>query len=237
MNPDSIKVIIIEDEGALRSSIVSFLTATGLEVRGVRDGLSFDLLWEEWRADIVVLDVGLPGEDGFSIASRLQTDDAPGIIMLTARSSSTDHMDGLIAGADTYLVKPLDLRVLEATIRNLARRVNKTLPRIEEGSWAFDVPGWALIAPTGQHISLTTAEFGLISALSENPGQPVRRQDILQTVNQQNMGDVARNLEVLITRLRRKVKEEAHIDLPVRSVRSVGYVFHSPLERRGVQTP
>ncbi len=132
MRTEAIKVIIVEDEGALRSSVVSFLSATGMDVRGVADGLSFDLLWKCWPADVVVLDIGLPGEDGISIAARLQTDTPPGIIILTARSSSKDHVDGLIAGADAYLVKPLDLRVLESTIRNLARRLGAVVTPPDE---------------------------------------------------------------------------------------------------------
>jgi DNA-binding response OmpR family regulator len=229
----TIKVIIIEDETALRSSIVSYLNASGMDVRGVGDAASFNLLWNEWPADVVILDIGLPGEDGISISSRLQGENAPGIIILTARSSNKDHMEGLIAGADSYLIKPVDLRILDATICNLARRLDKGSEEQTEKAWVFDLSGWTLTPPNHDPILLTSAEFGLLLALSENPGHAVRRQDIVDRLNQHRGIDCQRNLEVLVTRLRRKIEAESGLGLPIRSVRSIGYVFHSPLERRG----
>ena len=224
-------VIIVEDEVDLRGSMCAFLTASGFDVRGVDDAAGFDAAWSERPADILVLDVCLPGEDGFSIAARMRRASKVGIIMLTARSQADDRVTGLECGADNYLVKPVVMRELAAAVTGLARRLG---PATEEedgppAAWAFDHLNWSLVAPNGKAVALTSAEFCLLHALSATPGVSVASDDIMVALGKAAIETNRRSLDAVLSRLRRKVEEQTGIRLPVKSVRSVGYVFASPL--------
>ena len=116
-------VIVVEDDIDLRDSICAFLAAEGTDIRGVGDGTELDRIWADRPANILVLDLGLPGESGLAIAARMRRHSPVGIIMLTARAQAHDRIAGLECGADNYLVKPVVLSELAAAIGALARRL------------------------------------------------------------------------------------------------------------------
>ncbi|WP_244433931.1 response regulator transcription factor, partial [Azospirillum sp. B506] len=119
------RIIVVEDEADLRDDLVEYLDRCGFEVHGASRGAELDRLLEVGAADVIVLDVNLPDEDGFSVARRVRATSSAAIIMLTARSGLIDRVIGLELGADVYLVKPVDFREVEAQIKALMRRMQK----------------------------------------------------------------------------------------------------------------
>ncbi|MBX9634887.1 MAG: response regulator transcription factor, partial [Magnetospirillum sp.] len=190
----------------------------------------------------VILDVNLPGEDGFSIAKRLRDHSEVGIIMLTARGVNVDRVVGLEIGADVYLVKPIELRELEAQIRTLARRIRaQPLPPASQiapppqpviSGWTYDQVAWALIAPGGGALKLTANERVFINLLVERPGEPVSRADIFRALGKRewDMGD--RSVDSMVRRLRAKGEETLGRDLPIEAVHGTGYAFAAPVAVR-----
>ena len=233
------RVVVVEDEAELREEIVAFLamTLSGTVVRGARDGIEMDRLMAEGPADIVVLDVGLPGEDGLSIAARLRRAGPIGIIMLTARGLVQDRVLGLETGADSYLVKPFDLRELAATIDSLRRRLALAAPAApapspapkpaapERRTWVFDPVAWEICATNGRSARLTRAELGFLGRLIEQPGAPVSRNDLVRAIGRDEAEYDHRSLDTLVRRLRRKIEAATGLPLPVASAHAVGYVF------------
>lgn len=228
------RVIVVEDEVDLRGSICAFLAAEGFNVRGVDDGAGLDRAWAQVPADILVLDVNLPGDSGFTIAARMRRQSRVGIIMLTARTQVDDRITGLECGADNYIVKPVVLRELSAAVRGLSRRLGQPPAKEEEtpAAWSFDPVNWSLIAPNGVTVALTTAEFCLLNTLVTTPGVSVSSDDMLAALGKAAVETNRRSLDSVLSRLRRKVEDQAGMPLPIKAVRSVGYVFASPLERR-----
>lgn len=236
------RIIVVEDELALREDMVEHLESCGHDVRGAESGQELNDLMAEQRAEILILDVNLPGgEDGFRIASRLRRDSEVGIIMLTARGMSVDRIVGLELGADVYLVKPVDFREIQAQVGTLTRRMQQNTSAapapvlvVDEGGsdvWAFDPLGWSLTAPNGNSIKLTANETRLMDLLTIEPGQPVTREQIYQALGKRfwNPGD--RSIDSMVRRLRTKVEEELNQPLPVQAVHAVGYTFTAPASR------
>jgi DNA-binding response OmpR family regulator len=227
-------VIVVEDDVDLGGSLCAFLAGEGLDVRGVDGGAQLNQAWAERPADVLVLDINLPGESGLAIAARMRTSSRVGIIMLTARSQAHDRIAGLECGADNYLVKPVDPRELAAVIKGLARRLGSSSD--EDGkpsaAWSFDPISWFLIGPNGVPVTLTTAEFCLMTTLAANPGVPVSSDDILRALGKAAAETNRRSLDSVLSRLRRKAEGKTGLPLPIKSVRSIGYVFAAPLARR-----
>jgi two-component system, OmpR family, response regulator len=226
-------VIIVEDEVDLRDSMCAFLEASGFDVRGAGDGPGLDRLWAGRPANVLVLDVNLPGEDGYAIATRMRTAFGVGIIMLTARQRADDRITGFECGADNYLIKPVVLRELAAAVKGLSRRLGPPPP--QENAlpfvWSFDQVNWSLAAPNGVAVALTTAEFCLLNALATTPGVPVAGDDLLRALGKTVIETNRSSLDSVLSRLRRKVEGQTGLPLPVKAVRSLGYVFASPLKK------
>jgi DNA-binding response OmpR family regulator len=222
-------VLIVEDEPDLRGTMCAFLAASGFDVRGVDDGWQLDRALAERPANILVLDVNLPGEDGFSIASRMRRYRKVGIIMLTARGQSEDRITGLEVGADNYLTKPVVLRELVAAITGLWRRLEPgpPPPTLPLPAWSFDPDNWQLVAANGTAVTLTTAEFCMVSLLTATAGTAVSAKDLLQALGKDPGKNNRRSLDSVLNRLRRKVEKETGEELPIKAIRHVGYIFAS----------
>lgn len=237
-------IVVVEDEASLRADLVEYLTACGHTVVGCGDGIALDVALARQLADILILDVNLPGEDGFSIAKRQREQSDVGIIMLTARGVNVDRVVGLEIGADVYLVKPIELRELEAQVRTLARRL-KVQPSkgagatamaapaaAPVGGWVYDQVAWALVAPGGAILKLTANERVFVNLLVERPGEPVSRADIFRALGKRewDMGD--RSVDSMVRRLRAKGEEALGHPLPIEAVHGTGYAFAAPVTVR-----
>lgn len=239
------RIAVVEDEAPLRTDLVEYLSACGHDVVGCADGKELDRSLDSRIIDIIILDVNLPGEGGFSIAGRLRSHSEVGIIMLTARGLNVDRVVGLEVGADVYMVKPVELRELEAQVRTLARRMKATAvaPPIhsapfdldgEPGAtssapppteWIYDQLTWTLISPEGKSIKLTGNERVFVSLLVTRPGEPVSRDEIFRALGKRGWDPADRSVDSMVRRLRAKGEEALGRVLPIESVHSIGYAF------------
>ena len=217
-----LRIIIVEDEPVLRDNLIIGLTAHGFDVRGVADGVSLDIAMADQPADVVVLDLGLAGEDGVDIANRLKGRGDLGLIMVTARSSADDRILGLQSGADCYFVKPVNINELAVTIKNLKQRLVKR----SDTAWQLNTESSTLCTPSGASVFLTDQECRLMRLLLNNPGANVTYQEIFQVLGQPDDIYAKARLEVLVSRLRSKVvKADITSPLPIKARHSIGYVF------------
>jgi DNA-binding response OmpR family regulator len=243
------RIIVVEDEADLRDDLVEYLDRCGFEVRGASRGAELDRLLEAGPADVIVLDINLPDEDGFSVARRVRASSSSAIIMLTARSSLIDRVIGLELGADAYLVKPVDFREVEAQIKALMRRMQKGAdsppaadhvqmppaspagapPVDSRKAWLFDDIEWRIQPPTGAAVPLTATEYKFLSLLVTAPGEAVSRQDISLALTGRDWDPYSRSIDSLVRRLRIKVEERSGCALPVQAVHGVGYAFVGPV--------
>jgi DNA-binding response OmpR family regulator len=227
-----VNVVIVEDDKDLAGSVVRYLSLVGMSIKAAGSGAEMDALLASFTPDILILDVNLPGEDGFSIASRLREHTNLRIIMLTARQSVDSRVLGRTAGADVYLTKPVELRELEATIHSLYRRIQQGNDHGSDAEkpdnrscWSFDATDWSVISPNGSRVVLTTSEYRVVQLLLSKPGEGVTREELGAVLGKKLNGYEDRSIDALIARLRKKIHEAAGEEIPIRTARSVGYVF------------
>lgn len=226
---------VVEDNQELREDVlVPALARSGFEVAGMASALDLYRAMTVRSFDLVLLDVGLPDEDGFSIAAHLRgLSPSIGIVMLTGYDAHPDRMRGLLAGADAYLFKPVEMDVLVATLKNLARRVVPA-PDVAQGAdaapargkWRMDERGWCLLSPNGVEIEMNLAERQVMAILAATPGVPVQREALIARLVKNDQDFDPHRLDMLVYRLRKKCHSAAKDDLPLRAVRGIGYVLN-----------
>ncbi|MDQ0012215.1 two-component system OmpR family response regulator [Variovorax boronicumulans] len=234
------RVLVIEDDDDLRDTLLRYLRGVGMLARGLEsaEGLDAELLRQDF--DAVVCDVNLPGEDGFSVLVRLRSRSAMRIVMLTARGMANDRLHGLGLGADYYLVKPVNLRELEMVLHNLLRRSHETHGQGQgmrepaahaadepaaQVPWRYQGATWLLLSPAGQRVQLSNAEARLLQCLIERPREVVDRATLLAAMGRPGLEAYERNLDVTVSRLRRKAEQASGEKLPIVAVRGEGYSF------------
>jgi DNA-binding response OmpR family regulator len=175
-----------------------------------------------------LLDLGLPGEDGLSIARRLRRQHpALGIVMLTARGSLGDRLAGLNEGSDAYLVKPVDMLELAATLNAVRRRLTVSVPLNE--AWVLMVDTLSIRSPAGKVVSLTVTKTELIKTLAHAAPNLVSRDKLSVAMNKTAFDENHRWVEVAFSRLRKKLDTAEGVESPIRSARGQGYVFAAPI--------
>ncbi len=232
----SVRVLIVEDDADLRDSLNGLLTRSGFTVKDIGDARGLEDVLAAFRPDVVLLDINLPGPDGFEAAAHLKRHPGLGLIMLTGRVGREDRLQGLTLGADHYVTKPVDPQELLLLIGNLARRLaGKTeaaaAPHPLPARWVFLTANWTLVAPNATAVSLSVAEHYLLNRLTEQAGQPVARRDLIADARRPSEDTLGRGLDLIVFRLRRKVLVETGVALPVSSARGIGYVFTGPVDR------
>jgi DNA-binding response OmpR family regulator len=246
------RVAIVEDELDLLETTCEFLADLEYTVWGAASAEAFYRRQAAEPADVVVLDIGLPGEDGLSVAALLQTNPAIAVIILSARDMIEDRLAGLRVGADRYLVKPISLIELAANIDAVARRLELTTdkPRLElprqkseprrssdpgsehldrQDIWCLTQQDWLLAAPNGKSIKLTAREFALLHHLVEVQGQVIPKKTLADELFGTRTASGGERLVVMIARLRKKATESLGVDLPLRTAHHMGYAFTAPV--------
>lgn len=229
---EKIRVILVEDDRDLRESLVEYLNLAGHRAEGVGSGLEFYNNLTKHNYNIAVIDLGLPDQDGFVLVEYARKNSEVGLIILTARDGVEDRVNGYGAGADIYLVKPVDGRELAAAITSLAsrRRESSVIPESPPTAcWQLDLGAWTLTAPTGVNTALTGKEMQFMAQLAECPGQPVPRETLLIGLYASREEAAGRALESLVRRLRAKITEAAGTASPIKTSHAVGYVFAADL--------
>lgn len=230
----ALQLAVLEDDAELRESILlPGLRDFGFEATGAGTAAELYRHMLRQRFDIVVLDIGLPDEDGVTVARHLRELSGVGIVMLTGNRGRRDHVRALEVGADAYLSKPVDLEVLAATLHSLRRRLAD--PRHGDAAnddtptaitaWHMETDGWCLIAPNGTSLALTAPERQLMCSLVEAGGQPVSRETLISALCSNVYDFDPHRLEMLVYRLRRKSTDAGAGPLPLLTSRGNGYLF------------
>lgn len=246
-------LVVVDDETDLREAVAEYLTRRGFDVRQAPDGAVLRRLLGERPADLVLLDVSMPGEDGLSIARALRAEGDVGIVMLTAAGDVVDRVVGLEVGADDYIAKPVDLRELLARLRAVLRRRDAVAhaqahtpshaapqaqaapaaadPRgVRMGRNRLDLEARRLIGPDGRDIPLGAAEFVLLKTFAERPNRVLSRETLLELAHPRGEEHFDRSIDVRIARIRRKVESVPDRPQVIRTVRGAGYVFDPSAE-------
>lgn len=221
------RVLVVDDEPVLRSALDRALRMDGYEIALAADGQ--DALDEiaAQRPDAVVLDVAMPGIDGFEVCRRIrQGGDRTPVLMLTGRDAVDDRVAGLDAGADDYLVKPFALKELLARLRALLRRVDGGAEELTYGDLRMSVTAHE-VSRAGRRIELTRTEFSLLRLFLEHPEQVLTRSQIFERVWGYDFGATSNTLGVYVGYLRRKVEQDGEARL-LHTVRGVGYILRRP---------
>jgi DNA-binding response OmpR family regulator len=221
-------ILLVEDDLRLAELVSRYLESNGFRVDIATRGDEVLAKVEQDPPDLIILDLGLPGEDGFTICRQLRQDHSAPILILTARDSDIDHVLGLELGADDYVVKPVEPRVLLARIGALLRR-SRPPPSTERKTLQF---GRLIINMTsrsvhldGQAISLSGNEFDLLLYLASHAGQIQSRETLFKDLFKREYDGMDRMLDIRISRLRRKLGDEAETAERIKTVWGQGYLF------------
>jgi two-component system phosphate regulon response regulator OmpR len=230
-------LLVVEDDPFQREATCAYFGAQGFVVRGVADGAGLRAAAADSMPDAALLDVGLPGEDGFALARWLRAvSPTVGIIMLTAAGDLVDRVVGLESGADDYVIKPFEPRELLARLRAVLRRTvpearpggPEALPehRVRVGAAVLDLVSGVLTCADGRQDQLTESELGLLKLFLDNPNRALHRDWLLERVAGVEEPEVFdRAIDLRVMRLRRKVERHPGRPAALRTVRGVGYLF------------
>lgn len=231
-------ILVVDDDDEIRNLLSDYLRKNHYQVTGVADGKTMSAALEREKIDLVVLDLMLPGEDGLVLCRNLRAHSAIPVIMLTARGDETDRIVGLEMGADDYLPKPFNPRELLARIKSVLRRTQVITEnaRIEEsqsirfGPWTLDVRARHLIAEDGLVVNLSGAEFRLLKTFLEHPNRVLNRDQLLDLTQGRDQEPFDRSIDVQVSRLRQRLRDDAKEPGIIKTVRGEGYVLATPVE-------
>jgi len=216
-----VRVLLVEDDPQLGDGLAAGMRHSGFAVDWLKDGASADAALKTESFDLVVLDLGLPRLSGMELLRRLRTrKETLPVLILTARDAVADKIDGLDAGADDYLVKPIDIDELAARLRALARRSGgRAVPNLIHGALELDLARHQVLS-AGQPVELGTREFAILHALLENAGHVMTRTQLESSIYGWSEEPDSNALEVHIHHLRRKLGADL-----IKTLRGVGYLI------------
>ncbi len=229
-------ILIIDDERDIRRPLAKYLGERGYRVSVAENGREMDKILSKASIDLVVLDVMMPGEDGFSICKRLQATTRIPIILLTALKDDTDRIVGLELGADDYVSKPFNPRELKARIKTVLRRTLMLPPRSERlngkvnfDHWRFDLSQKQIVGPRNLVVPLSSGEHALLMALIEHAGTVLTRDQLMDLTRGVSAPVFDRRIDNQISRLRRKLENDAKKPTIIQTKWGGGYVFAAEL--------
>ena len=231
-------IAILDDEVEITSLLANYLQAQGYRVTQVHNGPALMNVMASDTPALVLLDLGLPGEDGFTLARRLREHWDCGLVIVTGRGDAVDKVVGLEVGADDYVTKPFDLRELVARCKAVLRRAasrDVPAPPSSGGSaagskltferWLLDVSARRLVDAEGVEVDLTTGEFDLLHMFARHPGRVLSRDFLLEQTRGREAGPFDRTIDVQVARLRKKLELDPEKPQIIKSVRGAGYLF------------
>ena len=230
-------IIVVDDEPEICELLADYLGHAGFKVSTAGDGATLRRLLEDQAADLVILDINMPGEDGLSLARYLRANTKIGIVMLTAAGEVVDRIVGLEMGADDYLPKPVDMRELLARVRAVLRRMEAApesagaaaaapgTRKIHFGACQLDLDAHRLYDAAGEEVPITSMEFDLLKAFAEHPNRVLSRDQLLDLAHNRDWEPFDRSIDIRIARLRRKVEADPSKPRVIKTVRGAGYIF------------
>lgn len=225
-------IAVVDDEVDITRLLAGYLRAHGFRATELHDGRTLLHLMRSDPPALVLLDIGLPGEDGFSIARQLREHWRCGLVIVTGRGDAVDKVVGLEVGADDYVTKPFDLRELLARIKAVLRRLQPAAPadaptRLRFAEFELDLSARRLVRNGGAEVTLTSGEFDLLRAFALNAGRVLSRDFLLGETRGRDAGPFDRTIDVQVGRLRRKLEPDAQEPQLIKSVRGAGYILVS----------
>jgi DNA-binding response OmpR family regulator len=238
---DNGHILIVDDQQEICEVVQEYLTGEGYRVSVAHEGGEMRRVLAQTPADLVILDLMLPGEDGLTLARMLRSESGIGIIILTGRGETVDRIIGLEMGADDYLPKPFHLRELLARVKSVLRRVHSrsgeapaagatARARARFSGWNLDLASRELLSPSGEEVRLTTGEFDLLAAFVNNANQVLTRDRLLDLARNREAGPFDRTIDVQVGRLRRKLEDDPQNPSMIKTVRGTGYIFTPTVE-------
>jgi DNA-binding response OmpR family regulator len=231
------EILVVDDEPDLRETVAEYLTRCGFAVRTATDGEAMAARLLEKVADLVILDINMPGEDGLTLARRLREHSDVCIMMLTAAAQIVDRVVGLEMGADDYIAKPFDLRELLARVRTVLRRRTQADARRAEpepppntrrfGRWLLDLDAHKLIDDAGGELRLTAMEFDLLDAVARHPNKVLSRSQLLDLAHRRDFEPFDRGIDIRVARLRKKIERDPAKPQILKTIPGAGYMYVS----------
>jgi two-component system OmpR family response regulator len=234
-------VLVVDDDREIRDLVSSYLKKNGLRVTTAADGRQMRAFLDADRVDLVVLDLMMPGDDGLVLCRELRAGrhKATPILMLTARNDDTDRIVGLEMGADDYLAKPFVARELLARIKAILRRTRMLPPNLQVteagqliafGDWQIDTTARHLLDREGTAVALSGAEYRLLRVFLDHPQRVLSRDQLLNLTQGREAELFDRSIDLLVSRLRQRLRDDAREPAYIKTVRSEGYVLAMPVE-------
>jgi two-component system, OmpR family, response regulator len=235
VNP--LHLAVVDDEADITRLLASYLQGHGYRVSELHSGAALMALMAHDAPALVLLDLGLPGEDGFAIARQLREHWRCGLLIVSGRGDAVDKVVGLEVGADDYITKPFDLRELLARVKAVARRLPPVAepvpPRSAEAAgacwrfeqWRLDTAARRLTGADGSEVALTSGEFDLLCVLVQHAGRVLSRDFLLESTRGRAAAPFDRTIDVQVARLRKKLQAGAEDPQIIKSVRGAGYIL------------
>lgn len=228
---DPTHLLVVDDDTGVLDLLRRYFVGQGFEVSTASSGAEMRSVLERTSVDLVLLDLGLPGEDGFELTRQLRRSWNGALIIITGRGDSVDRVVGLELGADDYVTKPFELRELLARVRSVLRR-SPASPAAATGGTTLRFAGF-LLDPSartlrtarGDSIALTTGEYELLRVLVGYPNRVLSRDELMEHIHGRSAGPFDRAIDVQIARLRRKIEPDPANPELIKSVRGAGYLF------------
>ena len=231
-------VLIVDDDISIRALLKEYLEQNGFRASTAADGAALKAELRKAPVDLIVLDLMLPGEDGFSLCRWIRSVRQTPIIMLTARNASDDRVQGLELGADDYVAKPFEPRALVARIRGVLRRSGtagqqeNTVRSYAFAGWELSLPQRQLLSPERVLVPLAASEFQLLVIFLENPQRLLTRDQLIERCHGREAGPYDRSIDVRISQLRQRLGDSGREPSLIKTVRSAGYVLATDVVRQ-----
>jgi two-component system OmpR family response regulator len=234
-------ILIVDDDREIRELVADYLRRNGMRVDVAADGRQMRAFVAANAVDLIVLDIMMPGDDGLLLCRELRSGKhkATPIVMLTARSEETDRVVGLEMGADDYLAKPFAARELMARIKAVLRRTRMLPPNLQVteagklikfGKWRLDTTERHLLAPDGMVVTLSGAEYRLLRVFLDHSQRVLNRDQLLSLTQGRGAEIFDRSIDLLVSRVRQRLEDDAREPRYIKTIRSEGYVFSMPVE-------
>ena len=230
MDVESAKLLVVDDDPEIRELAQAYLSQQGFSVDCVDSGESMDAYLQEHEADLIILDLMLPGEQGLDVARRLKSESDIPIIIVSAQGDDIDRIVGLEVGADDYVSKPFNPRELLARVRAVLRRAQRAeIPVAADnllrfGGFALDLASHRL-SKGAANVPLTSGEFDLLAILVAHPNKVLDRDRILDLLTGAERSPFDRSIDVRVTRLRGKIEPDPSVPVYIKTVWGKGYMF------------
>ncbi|MDG4552233.1 MAG: response regulator [Candidatus Contendobacter sp.] len=231
------RILVVDDDPGLRELLADYLGRNGFEVTGVAEGRGLWAALEQGPVDLVILDLMLPGDDGLVLCRNLRARSPIPILMLTARGDDTDRIVGLEMGADDYLPKPFNPRELLARVKSILRRARNApaepgeVRRFHFAGWTLDVDARQLVAPDGVLVALGAGDYRLLRVFLDHPRRVLNRDQLLDLTQGREATPFDRSIDVQVSRLRRRLRDDPREAVIIKTVRNEGYLLAAHVRR------